>query len=277
MLSSDNGATWTYGGRLTSTPQVGYVAGYYKYWGNGVDRIDFVGTEAHPRDADTSLYHGYVKGGKTFTSTDTMVDASLSDGTQPQITALTKLFATGTMMKGVTLTHAWNIDVMRYDDGTIAVLFKARADNMPSCVPGAVVAATCDPDHRLLYARFSGGTWKTTYLSKAGHKLYVDEEDYVGLGALHPDDPNTIYISTPFDPRDDTTTTPFHEIYQGTTCDGGATFTWIPVTQNSTRDNLRPIVPKWDANHTALLWWRGTYSTAQQYNAAVVGILSTKQ
>jgi hypothetical protein len=238
------------------------VAGYYKYWGNGVDRIDFVGTEAHPRDFDNNLYHGYVKGRKSYDSGNTMVDADTTDTTAPVITQFTKVFATGTVIKGATMNHAWNIDLQRYDDGTIALLFKTRADTN-----------TDDPDHRLLYARFDGTAWKTTYLGKAGHKLYASEQDYVGLGALHPNDPHTIYISTPIDPRDDTTVLPFHEIFQGTTCDLGATFTWTPVTQKSTRDNLRPIVPAWDARNTALLWWRGTYSTAQIYNAAVVGIV----
>jgi len=40
-------------------------------------------------------------------------------------------------------------------------------------------------------------------------------------------------------------------------------------------DNIRPIVPKWDGNHTALLWLRGTYSTAQQYALQVVGVISS--
>jgi hypothetical protein len=263
MVSDDLGATWTYGGRLTSTQQVGYVAGYYKYWGNGVDRIDFIGTEAHPRDFDNSLYHGYVKTQKSYNSAGLVIDANITDGTAPDITQFTNVFATGTMMKGVTLTHAWNIDVQRYDDGTISVLFKARAD-----------ANATDPDHRFLYARFDGTTWRTTYLGKAGHKLYDAEQDYVGLGALHPDDPNTLYISTPIDPRDDTTVLAKHEIFVGVTCDNGATFRWAPITQNSTVDNLRPIIPKWKAKNTALLWWRGTYSTAQIYNAAIVGMLT---
>ena len=38
-------------------------------------------------------------------------------------------------------------------------------------------------------------------------------------------------------------------------------------------DNIRPIVPKWDASHTALLWLRGTYSTAQSYAMKVVGTI----
>ncbi|HEY3495561.1 MAG TPA: BNR-4 repeat-containing protein, partial [Polyangiaceae bacterium] len=60
LVSEDEGATWTYRGRLTSSPQQGYNAGYYKFWGNGVDRIDFFATEAHPRDANTSVFHGYI-------------------------------------------------------------------------------------------------------------------------------------------------------------------------------------------------------------------------
>ena len=51
------------------------MAGYYKYWGNNTDRIDFVGTEAHPRDVDTSLCHGYIQGGKVYNSAGTVVDS----------------------------------------------------------------------------------------------------------------------------------------------------------------------------------------------------------
>jgi hypothetical protein len=56
--------------------------------------------------------------------------------------------------------------------------------------------------------------------------------------------------------------------------DNGATFTWAPITQGSTVDNLRPIVPKWDVNHTALLWLKGTYTSAQAYQFTVVGTIS---
>jgi hypothetical protein len=261
IVSTDGGQSWSRGGQL-STLLSGDIYGYFKYWGNGVDRIDFVGTEAHPRDFDNSLYHGYIKGGKSYDSTDRMMDADITDAAAPMLTMFTKLFATGTVIHGVTLTHAWNIDLQRYDDGSIALLWTARADTNAD-----------DPDHRILYARFDGGSWTLTYLGKAGHKLYDSEQDYIGLGALHPNDPRTIYISTPIDPRDDTTDLGVHEIFRGTTCDHGATFTWTPVTQKSTHDNLRPIIPSWDSQHTALLWWRGTYTAAASYNAAVVGLI----
>jgi hypothetical protein len=38
-------------------------------------------------------------------------------------------------------------------------------------------------------------------------------------------------------------------------------------------DNLRPVVPKWDTEHTALLWLRGSYTSAQSYDFDVVGLI----
>jgi hypothetical protein len=265
LTSTDNGASYSYYGRLSSTPTMGYVAGYYKYWGNGTDRIDFVGTEAHPRDNDNNLWHGYIKGGKTYNSAGTVVDETLGDSSAPNVDKFTKLFSTGGTVGKVKISHAWNSDLVRYADGTVALIWTGRADTTTS---------TDTPDLRLLYARYDGSTWKTTYLDKAGPKLYSSEQDYTGLGALDPDDPTTIYISSPIDPRDDATNVGKREIWRGTTCDNGVTFTWTPVTSKSTKDNFRPVVPKWDASHTALLWIRGTYTSAQSYDSDVVGIIS---
>ena len=207
LTSSDNGVNWSYYGRLTTTPQMGYVAGYYKYWGDNVGRIDFVATEAHPRDVDTNLWHGYIQDGKVYNSVGTEVDASLMDANSTtssakDISAYTKVFATGTTIKGVQLEHAWNHDIVRYADGTIAVLWQARVTG----------TGTDDPDKRILYARFDGTSWKSTYLVKAGTKLYPAEQDYTGLSALHPTTRTTIYVSTFFDPRDDTTMSTKREI-----------------------------------------------------------------
>jgi hypothetical protein len=278
ITSDDDGQTYSYYGRLTSSKQIGYVAGYYKYWGNNIDRIDFCGTEAHPRDYDNSLWHGYVKGGMVYDSLGNVIDSSLKDPNSTttnskDISAFTQVFKTGSTLGGVTLNHAWNLDVVRYDDGTIAILGQARV--LGTCDTDAGYGNTnCDPDKRILYFRFDGTSWKGTYLVKAGPKLYSTEEDYIGGGALHPDDPNTIFVSSTYDPRDDTTQTSKREIYQGTTCDNGSTWQWTPITKNSTVDNIRPIVPKWDSKHTALVWMNGTYTTAQSYSMQLIGLIS---
>lgn len=278
LSSSDDGGTFSYYGRLMDTKQVGYVAGYYKYWGNNTDRIDFVGTEAHPRDDDNSLWHGYIQDGKVYNSSGVVIDSSLKDSSSTttnskDISAYTPVFKTGSMAGGVKLCRMWDHDIVRYADGSIAILGQGRADTCTSTPTGS------DPDKRMIYSRWDGTSWKTTYLVHGGPKLYQtssdDEQDYIGLAALVPDDPTTIYISTTYDPTTDTTKPGAkHEIWRGTTCDQGATFSWTPVTANSTQDNLRPIVPKWDSTHTALLWLQGTYSSAQSYKLAIVGTIT---
>jgi len=269
LASTDHGASWKLVGRLTSTATVGYVAGYYKYWGNNTDRIDFVGTEAHPRDNDNSLYHGYIKDGKIYNSTGTVVDQTFVDNSAQDITKYTKLFTTRNTVGSAKISNAWNADLVRYEDGAVALIWTGRV--------GSTNNKDQNTDLRLLYGRFDGTSWKHTYLAKAGPQLYGDEQDYTGLGALHPDDPTTIYISTPYDPNTDTMgSSGRREIWRGTTCDNGATFKWTPITANSAagKDNYRPIVPKWDSQHTALLWMQGKYETAQRMTMAIVGTIT---
>jgi hypothetical protein len=278
FLTSDDGQSYSYYGRLTSTKQVGYVAGYYKYWGNNKDRIDFCGTEAHPRDYDNNLWHGYIQDGKVYNSMGQVIDATLKDtnsstSTAKDISDYTLVCKTGAAVGSVALIHLWNLDMVRYDDGTVVILGQGRAKGTCGTEEG-YGKTNCDPDKRMAYFRFDGKSWKATYLVKAGPKLYSTEEDYIGGGCVHPDDPHTIFISSNFDPRDDNTKTSKRELYQGTTCDNGATWQWTPITKNSTVDNIRPIVPRWDAKHTALVWMKGTYSTAQSYQMQIVGLVS---
>ncbi len=264
MYSNDSGNTWDYGGQLARSNIGGYSRGYYKYWGNGVDRIDFICTETHPRNYNTSIYHGYVQNGNSYDSYGTEVDSDIySDSHIPTAEdEFTTVFAANTVLNTYTMTNCWDDDVQRYEDGTIAAIISARTGGSSS-----------DPDHCFIYCRFDGSSWTPTYLVNAGKKMYSSEEDYVGLGALHPNDPNTIYISTPYDPRDDVTFLGVREIFKGVTANSGATWTWTPITENSVRDNFRPIVPAWDEENTALLWWRGTYYAAQNFDAAIVGLI----
>jgi hypothetical protein len=261
LLSSDSGITWEFGGQISTDVTNSYNRGYYKYWGNGVDRIDFCCTEQHPRDYTTSIYHGYIKGGKCFASDGTLADSNIFDVKNMPVSHknFTQVFANGTKVGGVSMVRCWESDIMRYEDGSIAILFKARADNS-------------ETDHRNFYSRYDGKAWKTTYIGKAGPKMYAAEEDYTGLGALCPNDPTTIYISSPFNPGDDNSKAGKREIWKGVTSDLGATWKWTAVTANSSKDNFRPIVPAWNKDNTALLWFRGTYTAAQQFSASVVGV-----
>jgi hypothetical protein len=60
------------------------------------------------------------------------------------------------------------------------------------------------------------------------------------------------------------------------TTNSGASFNWTPITRDSVRDNFRPIAPRWGPNNSALLWIRGTYNTAQSFDAAIVGLIERR-
>lgn len=174
FLYSDNfGYTWSYGGDLTTNTSNSYNKGYYKYWSGGVDRIDFIFTEQHPRDTMTSIYHGYLQNGKTYKSDGTLADSDIYDFQFiPAFWNFTRVFKDSTQIGGALLRRCWNTDVVRYDDGTIATIITARADQYTGS------DNTINPDHRFVYCRFNGSNWTNTYLGKAGGKLYSSEADY---------------------------------------------------------------------------------------------------
>lgn len=276
MISDDNGETWRYTGQLTkqaSTKPAGanYVNGYYKYWSNGRDRIDLVATEYHPRNFNNSLYHAYIQGGKLHDSRGNVIDEDLFDAVEsfdPAKVASTDDFTPVFKAGADENSRAWNTDIHRYTDGSISVLFKARDGGYADHAVGA-------DDHNVWLARFDPATkaWASHEIARAGGQLFPgNETDYTGLGALDPDDPSTLFISTEINPTTGEPTE-HHEIYKGVTPDNGKTWKWSAITERSTVDNLRPIVPKWDEQHTALVWWRGTMRRSQDYNAQVVGVI----
>ncbi len=283
LVSTNYGDTWTYYGKLNkSYSGSGYNPGYYRFSDNGVDRIDFICTESHPRDTLTSMYHGYISNGMSFKTDGTVVDSNLNDTNGSLSSDFTLVFANGTVSPpGQTNYRCWNSDVQWYRDGTIQCIIHARI-NQFAHIGGYPDQE--DPNHAFFFCRYDGTNWTSTYLCQAGYKVYSDEADYVGLGALNPSDPNSIYISTKYDPRAVQpgvfdTNQPYssaREIWKGVTTNHGTSFTWTPLTRNSARDNFRPLVPAWDARHTALLWFRGTYNTAQNFDAAVVGIVENR-
>src|SRR5690606_1381743 len=183
--------------------------------------------------------------------------SNLFDSNAPEITEFTRVFQAGSMLGGVTLRRLWNFDVARYEDGTVGVLWQGRENECAD-------KNNCTPGHHVAYSRFDGTEWKSTRLVKGGRTLYRNksdwwEEDYLGGAALDPDDPHVVYVSTNIDPRDDTTDHTVNEIWKGVTCDDGATFKWTPMTMKLQNENLRPVVPKWDAANSALWWFRGNY------------------
>jgi hypothetical protein len=271
LVSEDEGDTWRYGGHVLRGRD-GYSP-YLKYAYDGQGTLHFIATEDHPRNFDNSLYHGFLRDGKLHRSEGT-VAAELSTTTEAPINSwdFTKVFA------GDADHVAWMCDVELDAEGRPYVAFSTQRDGrgLPRGKGGM--------DHRFHYARFDGGAWQEHEIAHAGRRLYPGEDDYTGLAALDPHDPDVIYISTDADP---TTGEPLvsaadnrrhRELFRGVTEDGGVHWTWTPVTANSTVDNLRPIVPKWDGPRTVLVWMRGGYrSNRGEWTTAVVATILDRE
>jgi hypothetical protein len=253
MNSDDTGRTWHYGGRLAHGTSGGYTP-YLKYAFDGVATIHFVMTENHPRNYDNSLYHAFIRDGAIYLSDGTR-RGKLSETTETDLSAwdLTKVF------QGDPDNVAWMCDLELDAAQRPYVIFTVQKDGrgLPRGQGGF--------DHRFDYARWDGSAWRVHEIAYAGTRLYAGEDDYTGLAALDPQDPDVVYISTDADPG---TGKPLvstadgerhHELFRGSTSDFGATWRWEPITANSTVDNLRPVVPRWKDRRTALVWMRGTY------------------
>jgi hypothetical protein len=257
LVSEDAGSSWRHGGRLLAGPGRPYV----RYAADASGRIHIFATEQHPADFGNSVYHGIVDDGRLLSSSGAPIDTRLTDRYPVPPTRLTKVFA------GDGRRRAWTIDVQVDQSGLPYAAFSVQT-----------------PDARLYYyARFDGTQWHAHEMADAGSSLYEAEAAYTGLVALDPHDPSRVVISTDVDPTDGSPAVSrsdgrrHHELFEGRTVDGGVTWSWTPITSDSTVDNIRPIIPVWDESHTALLWLRGTYTTYQDFDLDVVALVGATE
>jgi len=205
-------------------------------------------------DYDNSLYHGYLQGDTIHHSNGAVV-GTLNTTTEKKIATweLTKVF------QGTPDDVAWMADIELDRDAHPYVLFSTQIDGrgLPRGQGGM--------DLRYHYARWDGTSWHTEEIARAGRRLYAGEDDYSGLGALDPKNPDVMYISTDADPVSGDPLVSHadrkrhYELFRGQRDARLGKWTWAPFTRNSTADNLRPVIPAWNDPRTALVWMRGTY------------------
>jgi len=263
VYSDDLGETWTTGNVFIDVPTQARHRPYVRYKSNGEDAIHIVYTEGHPRVYDNSVYHVYYADGDLHNS-DGRVIRSLAEGlTRPE--EGTRIF------RGDSSRVPWVVDLELDSHGNPYVAYSVQVGSA-GLPPGKG-----GDDLRYRYARWNGRDWEDHSLAYAGTRLYAGEDDYSGLVALDPDDPNVLYISTNADPVtgepliSETDGERHYEIYRGLTDDRGVTWRWTSVTQNSEEDNLRPVVPEREEGRTFLLWLRGEYRSYTDYSLEVVG------
>jgi autotransporter-associated beta strand protein len=260
LVSSTDGSSWSIGGRLIRTSSSG-IRPYAKYASNGTDKIWFTYTDGHPRDVTTNIYVAYLQGNNIYNSYGVDIgdlNTTSSSGIAP---------SAGTKVFNADSTHrAWTTDIQLDSNGYPVLAYSVR-----------IGTVDIYNDHRYRYSRFDGTTWHDYEIAYAGTCLYNAENDYTGLISLNPSDPNTVYISTNANPVTGTALISsadglrHWEVYRGFTNNNGASWTWTPITANSTSDNIRPNLPVWDNQHTSLLWLKGKLNTYTNYNLSAVG------
>ena len=280
-FSTDNAASWGSSQQLIDAG-TGSVRPYPRYCSNHRNRIDMIYTDGHPRDLNNSVYHLYYQD-SAFRKTDGSVVSSLANlpmdhdgGERGSVVYQYSADAWGAgdgPDNWIPTGRGWTWDVCYGKNGAPVCVFQVQRDN--------VTGSGWNHDRiYYYYARWTGTAWQRRFIAQAGRGLYSSEDDYGGGMTIDPEDPRVVYISSnaadPFNLAD-IDNVPLragdrYEIYRGFTADGGLSFTWTPVTKDSTQDNLRPIVPEGHGRTRHLLWFRGTYSSYTSYNARVVGI-----
>lgn len=261
-FSDNDGETWKAGGVFLDVPLQFRHRPYVKYASDGRATVHFAYTDGHPRDFDNSVYHAYYRGGKLHRSDGTVI-RSLGEGLRaPQ--EGTRVFA------GDKDNVAWVSDLHLDRRGRPYLVYSVQVNSGGKPLPEH------GDDHRYRYARWNGAKWEDAEIAYAGSRLYPGEDDYTGNIALDPQDPNTVYLSSNADPS---TGAPLRsaadgqrhwELYRGRTRDGGRTWRWEALTRDSTQDNLRPMVPVWQAKQRVVLWLRGKMRTYTDYRFEIV-------
>ncbi|MCA9240912.1 MAG: BNR-4 repeat-containing protein, partial [Planctomycetales bacterium] len=255
QVSNDHGSTWAEAGKLLTEGGSGDRP-YVRYASDG-KKIHFITTERHPRNYQNSIYHGYVQNGALYDTQGNVIDGNLFDGAGAAPASLTPVFQNGSQFNGNTMFRAWTINLEVDNTGNPVGIFSARVNDS-------------NQDHRFFYARYDGHEWRVHEMAKAGGYLYSAEDDYTGLASIDPSNPNVVYLSSDIDPRTGAGAAKY-ELYKGFTSDFGESWSWTAVTSNSPVDNIRPVVPEWDGQNTAVTWLQGNYNSYTNWDTQVVG------
>ena len=263
MTSDDGGESWVSHGLWIDVPGPQRHRPYVKYIGNGRDEIHFTFTEGHPRISDNSIYHAFYRDG-IFYETDGSVIHPVEDGPVTPADA-TKVFS------GKETKIAWTSDIHLDPEGHPVIVFSVQHSE------GRLEYR--DPnwgqDLRYHYARWDGEKWQKYEIAYAGTRLYSGEDDYSGLISLDPSDLSSVFISANVDPvTGEALEKGRYQIFRGRTEDGGASWSWKQITDDSDRDNIRPVVPIWpNEEELAVVWSRGEYRTYTDYDLEIVGLI----
>ena len=265
-FSDDLGRSWSAGNVFITAPSTNVP--YVKYAGNGRDTVHLAFTDGHRWSYHNSVFHLFYRNGQLYRSDGRLI-RSIREGLKSadEATRIYQANAESVVMSSDLCLDAKGHPCIGYS----VQKDSARLNPMPIGL-----------DHRYRYARWTGTAWVDYEIAHAGREVHPvgRGDDCTGLIALDPQDPSVVYISTDADPVRGTPLISaadnkrHWEIFRGKTSDGGASWNWTPVTGDSDRDNIRPVVPAGLVGKTAVIWLRGTMRHPKDYDLEVVGLVT---
>ncbi len=252
IISEDNGKTWQEQYVVVSPdPFDPGNRPYAKYHSDGGTRIHMIFTDGHPRNENlNSVYYCYYEAG-AFHRADGNVICKLDE--LPMEPSQASQVYTPSPSSG----RAWICDLVE-KDGIPYILYTRHPQ---------------ETDHRYYYAWYNSATksWEDYEICKAGKWFpqtqpgQVEREPhYMGNMTFNPNNPNEIFVSRQVKG--------IFEIEKYITSDQGKTWNITPVTENSTFDNVRPYVPRYQPTgaKTIVLWMENkTYIHYTNYDCNI--------
>ncbi len=236
IYSDDIGKTWSEPKDFIAKPGADkYNRPYSKYVSDGNGRIWFAITDGHPRDEPmNSIYVMYYEAGIFYqadgTEMGTMDDLPINQN-------LVNKAYDGTKEK----VRSWIWDIALDKNGYPAIVYTKLKE---------------ETDHKYWYARWSGKEWRHYFISNGGQDFPRKERKkeernpephYSGGIVLDHNNVNIVYISKPV-----------NDVYEIFRYDfNKETDKWqgTPVTQHSSKDNVRPYVVAGHSEELPYLLW----------------------
>lgn len=265
LVSTDDGKSWTAKGLVVAPGSSGDRP--YLHAASDGTRLHIVVTDGNPTEfRGTSAYAGTVESDLTIRRADRTKVGSVGSGA-PAPKRLTRLAAGSPGSEEATDTDLWLSDLCVVDNRPTGVL--VLRDPWP-----AEAQRVGNYRHRYLWIRQRASGWTVEPLCWAGGELCNTQPDYPGLAAQDPSDPTRVVVSTNVHP---VTAEPLvssadglvhFELFEGRRV-GEGQWSFTPVTQNSTEDNMRPSIAAGGPDKT-LSWMRGKYWSWIAFNTRIV-------
>jgi PKD repeat protein len=224
---------------------------YIKVDSNGVDKIAFAYTDAHPAELDdVNIHYAEYRSG---------AQAGLYTAGRRRIAGLGEPVppTAGDMVYDPPF-KTWIHDVALTGDGRPVIVFAG----FPS-----------DDDHRYFYARWTGAAWEVHELVAAGGSIQIEtgQPYYSGGITLDHESPDTVYLSRQVNG--------VFEIETWRTPDGGASWSSTAITANSRENNVRPVSPRGLLPFSAdlgVIWMHGAYPHYLRFQTSIATVLATR-